>query len=244
VDESESEQGIPPKRQAWSTASLVLFGFILLGLLGVGWWEFTHQPKLVQGLPSDPAIQAATTLLAGPLEVPAGDLRFASSLDSLGEEPLIPGAPSDLRKLGQVEHWVREAQKRHPWDPRIECLLGHLDLTRRRYETALRHYGTAVGRASRYGEARLGYGVTLALEAQTEGNSRRARAFTLRAIGQLAAVDQADAFYLPALYDRAILLERVGRPKEAAEAARKYLSLEPRSVWSAALMRLMGLGSG
>lgn len=238
---SATEAGESPKRQAWSSASLILFGLILVGLLGVGWCEFMQQPKLVQGLPDDPAIHAATTLLGGPLDVPAGDLRFTTSLDSLADESTLPAFPN-LSTVGQAEHWVREAQRRHRWDPRIECLLGHLDLARRRYESASRHYATAVGRASRYGEARLGYGVTLALQAETEGNERRARALELRAIGQLAAVDAADPFFLPALYDRALLLVRVGRPKEAAAAARQYLSIEPRSVWSGSLMRLMGQG--
>ena len=236
-----SEQGGTPARQPWSITSLILFGFILIGLLGVGWWEFTHQPKLVQGLPADPAFHEAITLLGGPLMFSTGDLRFATSLDQAEDEPSLPVGPaSDLRVLGQAEQRVREAQKRHRWDPRIECLLGHLDLARHRYDSAERHYAAAVARASRYGEARLGYGVTLALDAQTEGNVRRARALTLRAIGQLAAVDVGDPFFLPALYDRAVLLDRVGRPKDAGAAARRYLSIEPRSPWAASLMRLIG----
>jgi hypothetical protein len=52
-------------------------------------------------------------------------------------------------------------------------------------------------------------------------------------------VDAVDPFFLPALYDRALLLDRVGRPKDAVATARRYLELEPRSPWAASLLRLI-----
>lgn len=244
---SASQQaGTPRPPPAWSATSLILFGLILALLLGVGWCERTHQPPLTQGLPTDPAVRTAITVLGGPLAAPSGELRFETSLDrEAAGEPVPPPAPTaDLQRLGEAEGWVRQAQSRHSWDPRLECLLGHLDLARHRYESAERHYAAAVGRAGRYGEARLGYGVTLALHAETEGNGRRARALTLRAVGQLAAVDARDPFFLPALYDRALLLERVGRPKDAVAAARQYLDLDPRSPWAASLLRWLGSEKG
>ena len=238
---TSQEPAAPARGTPWSGTSLIVFALLLFALLGIAVCQSLQQPRLVEGLPDDPAIHAATLVLGGPLLVSAGDLRFETSLDRVaaGELTVPPPLAADLKRLGEAERWVREGQHRHRWDPRFECLLGHLDMARHRYEMAERHYATAVGRASRYGEARLGYGVTLALHAETEGDQRRARSLTLRAIGQLAAVDARDPFYLPALYDRALLLERVGRPKDAVAAARHYLELEPRSVWAAALMRMI-----
>ena len=46
----------------------------------------------------------------------------------------------------------------------------------------------------------------------------------LRAIAQFAALDPRDAEYEEALYDRALLLERVGRKAEAARYAREYVA--------------------
>ena len=232
----------PPKPSGWSRASLILFGVILVALTAVGLYERTRRPPLVQGLPDDPAVQAGIMALGRSVTVRSGDLRFETGLDHLLSEPQgipAPPGPPDYQRLAEGERWFREAGKRHRSDPRIECLLGHLDLARHRFEGAERHYAAALWRGSRYGEARLGLGVTLALRAQTEGNIRRARALTLRAIGQLAAVDTADPFYLPALYDRALLLDRVGRPKEAVAAARQYLEVEPRSAWAASLLRMI-----
>jgi hypothetical protein len=238
---ASQEPGAPTRPVAWSPTSTILLATLLAILLGLGVWQMLQSPRLVQGLPDDPAVHAALTMLNGPLLVSAGDLRFETSLDreATGELSAPPQLTADMKRFGDAERWIREGQSRHRWDPRFECLLGHLDVARHRYEMAERHYSTAVSRASRYGEARLAYGVTLALNAETEGDQRRARGLLLRAIGQLAAVDARDPFYLPALYDRALLLDRVGRPKDAVAAARRYLQLEPRSVWSASLMRMI-----
>ena len=75
------------------------------------------------------------------------------------------------------------------------------------------------------------------MRARTEGDPRRGRALTLEAIAQLAAVDEDDPFYLPALYDRVMLLEQVERTQEARKWAARYVALEPASPWSAALRR-------
>jgi tetratricopeptide (TPR) repeat protein len=242
VSLSASQEPAATARPApWSPTSLVLFGLLLTALLGIGVCQLLQSPRLVQGLPDDPSVRAALMMLNGPLLVSAGDLRFETSLDreASGDLPVPPPLAADMKRLGEAERWLREGQRRHRFDPRYDCLLGHLDVARHRYEMAERHYATAVARASRYGEARLAYGVTLALEADTEGDQRRARRLLLRAIGQLAAVDPRDPFYLPALYDRALLLDRVGRPKDAVMAARRYVQLEPGSVWSASLMRMI-----
>ena len=90
-------------------------------------------------------------------------------------------------------------------------------------------------------EAHLGLGVTLALEAQLERDLLRARALQLQAAAQFAAVSERDAPYLAALYDRAVMLERVGRRDEARRWARAYLALDPASGWAEKLKRALAL---
>lgn len=212
---------------------VILAALAVIALVGV-----YHRAPSVRGMSDNPGARAAIAALGGPLAVSSGDLRFETSLDPGSGAPPRPGGPG-THALASAESLLVAARKRRPSDPRLDCLLGHLDLARHRYENAERRYAAALGQASRYGEARLGLGVALALRAQTEGDLRRTRALNLRAIAQLAAVDEGDRFYLPALYDRVILLGRVGRSSEAVARARRYLEIEPRSVWAAALLRMM-----
>ena len=78
-------------------AAVRAFGraLLLVALLGIAGCQSLQQPRLVQGLPDDPAIRAATLVLAGPLLVSAGDLRFetegawkrsGTTVDSLAKE--------------------------------------------------------------------------------------------------------------------------------------------------------------
>ncbi|MBI5711738.1 MAG: hypothetical protein HZC42_15755 [Candidatus Eisenbacteria bacterium] len=75
-------------------------------------------------------------------------------------------------------------------------------------------------------------GVTLALEAAAEPDPLRQRGLRLEAIAQLAAVRPEDAVYDAALYDRALLLARVGRHDEARRMADEFATREPGSAWA------------
>jgi hypothetical protein len=89
------------------------------------------------------------------------------------------------------------------------------------------------------GEAHLGLGVALALTAETLSDLAADRGLRLRAIAQFAAVPENDPVYLAALYDRALLLKRVGRESEAREWARQYRERDATSPWAEALDRAM-----
>ncbi|HEY3215897.1 MAG TPA: hypothetical protein VGK93_05350 [Candidatus Eisenbacteria bacterium] len=225
-----------------------MFAVVLLVFLAAALGARWLKPPRPQGLPDDAAVRAAQALLRDVLPVTSGPLRFRCELVGAGaEEP--PGA-SFRRELGAgeaarvaaAEQWLLTARQRHRRDVRLECAIAHLDLTAQRYERAERRYREALDRAPRYGEARLGLGVTLALAAATGGDRSRARRLRLQAIAQLAAVEPDDPSYLPALYDRALLLGQVGRREEALRWARRYLEREPAGRWAEALARELGLG--
>lgn len=220
---------------------MLSFAAILVLLAAVGVIGMLHRPPAPRGLPEDPGVEAARTALAGmPFDI--GELRFPTSLAAGEPIPLVEGMRQDhqggpAQRLEVAERRLREARERHPRDARLDALLGHVELAGLRLERAERRYRAAVARAPRYGEARLGLGVALARRAQTEGDARTARRLKLQGIAQLAAVEENDPFYLPALYDRILLLAEVGRLDEARRWTERYVALDPGSPWSAALMR-------
>jgi tetratricopeptide (TPR) repeat protein len=212
-------------------------------LTGVGLFGRLHHAHGPTGFPADPGVDAARRALGGRLELAVDPLRFASSFDDQASpaKPLEPD--SAVVRLADAARWMAEARTRHPLDPRVLGLSAHLELAADRLELAERLYREALSLAPRYGEARLGLGVTLARRAATEGDERSARALELQAIAQLTAVSAEDRFFLPALYDRVLLLARVGRMVEARILARRYADLEPESAWSGALLRVVGAGA-
>ena len=90
-------------------------------------------------------------------------------------------------------------------------------------------------------EARLGLGVALALQADAEPDPSRARMLRLEAVAQFAAVDPRDPTIEPALYDRALLLDQVGRRPEALRVAREYAARDSVSPWAGRLRLALGL---
>jgi tetratricopeptide (TPR) repeat protein len=238
----------PAARGGWSRKAIVLFAVIMTALTAVGLVGQFHRPRGPHGLPDDPAVAAARAALGGSLEVAAGELRFESSFDDPDAEH--PESPTRERmaerfdRIASAARALEAGRARHPFDPRFEALLGHLELATDRLERAERHYRAATWFTAGYGEARLGLGVTLARRASAEGDERERRALTLEAIAQFAAVDERDRFYLPALFDRTLLLAEVGRMDEARRWTRRYLELEPGGVWNAVLLRKTGPDAG
>jgi hypothetical protein len=227
---------------SWNTRAVVLFVVILTMLTGIGVATWLYRPAPPSGLPSDPAVSEALAILGRSLEVDAGDLRFVSSLG----ESESSGAPFDTTspaRLTRAAFKIEEARARHRFDPRFDCLLGHVALASYRLDLAERRYRAALSLTPQYGEARLGLGVTLARRAALEGSVGSARAQRLEAIAQFAAVDEKDPFYLPALYDRILVLLEVGRGAMARKLAARYETLEPGSVWTRSLERRLDRGS-
>lgn len=255
MDPSTRRPATPPPlaRTGWSPQAIASFGVILAGLTTVGVVGLTHRGAPPPGLPDDPAVNAARAALGGPLVVDAGGLRFESSLGSWGgggeldsrrgttADTLAAGAgtapPDRGARLALAAERLAEARARHPLDPRLDCLLGHVELAAQRLERAERRYRAALRFAPHYGEARLGLGVTLARRAEIEGDEREARTLALEAIAQLAAVEERDRFHLAALHDRAVVTARVGRHAEARRLAERYAELDPASAWSESLRR-------
>ena len=235
-DRPASDRPDPPHSPSWNRRAVVLFALILTVLAGIGLANWLYRPAPPTGRPPDPAVGAAIGLLRGALQVDTGDLRFATSLDeSLFVAPLPDSAR--FRRLSEAAFRLEQAHARDRFDPRIECLLGHVALAANRLALAERRYRSALSLNPGYGEARLGLGVTLARRAAGEDDRRSARAHRLQAIAQLAAVEETDPFGLPALFDRVLLLIDVGRIDEARRLAERYETLEPGSVWTGFLRR-------
>jgi len=234
----------PPRPlYGWSSRPLILFASIMVVLTGIGLFGRFHRSPGPAGFPEDAAVDSARASLHGRLEIDAVGLRFGTSFDAgdPGHEP--PLSPEDrVTALAAASRWMAEARSRLQLDPRVACLSAHLDLASDRLEHAEHFYREALALAPRYGEARLGLGVTLVRHAATEGDERSVRALELQAAAQFAAVHEDDRFYLPALYDRTVMLARIGRTEEARRLARRYATLDPGSEWTASLLRRVGLG--
>jgi len=222
----------------WSPRALILFGSIMAVLGGVGVFERLHHARGPSGLPSDAAVDSARAALHGALPVATMGLRFVSSFDT--DEADRPD--SMTASLAAASRWMAVARARLPLEPRAACLSAHLDLAADRLDQAEHFYRAALALSPRYGEARLGLGVALARRAATEGDERSVRALELQATAQFASVQEDDRFYLPALYDRALMLARVGRAEEARQVARRYAALEPGSAWTTTLLRRLNAG--
>lgn len=192
--------------------------------------------RIVSGLPDEPEVARARALVENRLAVESGELRVVSSL--LGET----GA-ADPALATAAERILAPARARRPGDARLTAALAGLRLAAHRYAHAERLYRQALDREPHYGEARLGLGVALALRAAAEGDPERARGLRLRAISQFAAVPPGDPCAEAALYDRALLLARVGRGAEARSHAREYLALDPASAWATLLRRELDVAS-
>jgi tetratricopeptide (TPR) repeat protein len=218
---------IPP-----ATAFLACLAVLLLaGLLP--WIAPAPKPS---GLPDDPQVRAAAALVQGRLALPASGLRFTSSL--AGDSPTgVTEAPDLEERISQAARLLRDARSR---DTRIEAAIAALDLAAGRYPSASRRYRRAIGRSSVYPEAHLGLGMVLALEAQAATYPVLERRLELQALAQFAAVPKQSMMHPIALYDRAVMLERVGRADEARRRAREYLALDSTSSWADAMRRVAG----
>jgi len=211
------------RRLQWRAMPALMFLGILALLLGVAFWPSVFPPKRIAGLPDDPDVFAAAVRLRAHIALPASELRFESALTG----DVIPGmraAPDADERLADAAALLDQAHSRFAQDVRMQVARAALDLVRHRYRDAERRYRSALNRYTNYPEARLGLGVTLGLAGQLERNPLAQRQRFLRAIAQFSAVGPRDAEYEEALYDRALLLERVGRREEAARCAREYLT--------------------
>ena len=237
-------------RLSWLPAPTLLFGATMLLFATTGLIALLVRAPSVAGLPDDPEVRDARALLSSGLPLASGELRFRCALIDDGHEQPPDSNPrrelsgDEVARAAAAERLLSRARLRHPGDSRLICALAHLDLVAQRFERAERRYRAAIRQAPHYGEARLGSGLALALTANTLGDAARARGLRLEAIAQFAAVGEEDPQYRPALYNRALVLHRVGRREEARRWAQRYVDREPGSLWSKALARTLGMSAG
>lgn len=228
------------RRIQWRAASALVFLGILASLAGLAIMPLISPPMVSHGLPDDPDVKAAAGLVQNRLCANAGDLQFYSSL--LGDEGAgHPFTTGDEGTVARSEGLLKRALSHHPGDARITTSLATLEFVRGKLAHAERGYRSALDRASWCGEARLALGVLLALRAEHEATSMTRRGLELQAIAQFAAIGQGDPALGAALYNRALLLTRVGRPDEARRVAALALARDPHGSWSESLRRAVGL---
>ena len=222
------------RRIKWpALPALVFLGLMvmLLVLAGVSLWLRPDHPR---GLPGDAALLAAVGLPDASLGVLAPDLRFRAEAMG-GDVAAHANDAAALVRIAAAEHVLARWARRHPGEPQVRAALGALALARHDYAAAVTRYREACERAPHYAEGRLGWGLSLALDAEHTSDPWLRRALTLRAIAQFAAVDPSEPEYPHALFNRAHLLAEVGRTHEAATLARRYEAIDPNSAWASAL---------
>jgi tetratricopeptide (TPR) repeat protein len=227
------------RRVKWRALPAIIFLGIMVvfGIVALMPDIFRRAP--ITGLPDDADILAARELVAGRLALGSGTLRFRSSLLGEGAVAAALTAEDDLALERAFDHLDR-ARRRHLRDHRIVAAQAALELAAGRLDRAEVRYRTALLGASAYGEARLGLGTCLALMAERETQPLVDRGLRLRAIAQFAAVPEDDPLHTLALYDRAVLLMRVGRADEARRFGRAYLERDPSDPWAGRLTATLG----
>jgi Flp pilus assembly protein TadD len=242
---SSPPRPIPPpvaeleRRIKWSSAAVVVFVASLALLASMAVIAAVTPIHSVDGLPDDPEVRAARAQVASTVRVRADGLRFESALFDPAPAPGLH--PAAVHMMAVVaDSLLERARARLLTDSRIPALQGHLALAQRRYVEAERRYRGAIDLAAHTSEARLGLGVALALRAEDTRDQRDARALLLQAIAQFAAVRDDAPCRAAALYDRALLLWRVGRRREAEAFTRAYLREDSTSAWSARLREESG----
>lgn len=225
------------RRLRWRVLPTVLFIVILSALALAAYLSLTARQQHPQGLPDDPRAQHAFGLLAGRTSTATNGLRWRSTL--LGGEPPDDAASAGMLARAARARPVLDALVRdHPFDPRPLAARAALDVVTHDYRHAATHYRHACELAPHYGEGRLGAGVALALEADRTSAPWQSRALRLEAIAEWTVVDSVDAEYLPALYDRTVLLREIGRTAEMHASRDRYLARDSTSAWAAALRGL------
>jgi len=226
----------PPGKAAWPAAPAALLLGMLLAVAAVGIVLSLSAPGVVSGLPQVPEVLAAASQVRDRLRVETGGLRLESALlgtNQAGE----PFSATHLELARRADSLLARVPASGRDIVRVTSARASLSLARRDYEAAIRGYRSAVGRAPGYGEARLGLGVALALHAEAQADSRKHRATQLRALAQFANVDESDPAFQAALYNRTLMLARVGRHDEARRFRAEYEKIDGGSVWTATLDR-------
>jgi len=210
---------------------------LLLGLLALGLWGWLAPVERPRGLPTDRDVAAAQELLAGGLPLALPDLVLATTL--AGESRWIPPDSLPIARLAAAHERLLRSAGRHPNDPRITVSIAHLELSGLRADRAVQLYREALDQSPHYGEARLGLGIALTARSLVDPDPERGRVRALEALGQFANIDPADPVHAAALYNRALLLSRVGRTREGVQLLERELAARPTGQWAERYQRLL-----
>lgn len=228
------------RRLRWPALPTLLFLSFLVMLLLLAGISLWLRPQHPTGLPGDAALLTAVALPDTSLSVLTDGLRFRAA--ALGGEPQTRTLDqAAIQRVEQVERTLAQWARQHPTEPRVRAALGALALVRHDYSTAADRYKEACERSPHYAEGRLGWGVALALDAERTPDAWPRRSRMLRAIAQFAAVDEHQPEHALALWNRARLLDEVGRRDEALAFASAYLSLDPSGPHAARLRSALRL---
>jgi hypothetical protein len=228
------------RRLNWRLISIGVFACLMVVLAVIAAVSrFTSHPPLT-GLPEDPAIATARVWVHGRTLPEHGALRWSSALLGDGATSGV-FAPAERARARRAAAALEPAREKFRGDPRVVAALASLALVNADLRAAERGYRAALDRNPHYGEARLGLGVTLALRARLAPGVLKPRALELAAIAQFAAVPASDPLAPIALWNRAMLLDVVGRDDEARAIAREYRDYDPNGPWAA---KLDGAGAG
>lgn len=237
LGDSDPDAPAPASSLAWSRSATLLFAALLLGLLALALWSWLAPVEHPRGLPDDPDVAAARELMTDGLPLSVPDLVLATSI--AGESRWI--APDSVAegRLAAARDRLTRAAGRHPDDVRIDVAIAHLELAARRLDDAIPRYRESLDRFPRYGEARLGLGVALITQGVFDLDPDLGRARAFEALGQFANIDRGDPAYEAALYDRVVVLGRVGRVREASRLLRRELDANPGGAWAARYRQLL-----
>lgn len=206
--------------RAWPT---LLFITNLTLLLVAGIVSVTMKPQRPSGLPEDARARVVRDIIAGRIAVATGPMRWQAAL--LGGTPVANRAPDAamLARVSEARAALEPVVRQHARDPRGHAALAALAMVTHDHVDAIHRYRAACERAPHYGEGRLGLGVALALLANRTPEVWQSRQLRLEAIAQFAAVDADDPLHSDAVHNRALLLAEVGRTREAARFAQRWL---------------------
>lgn len=228
------------RRMQWRFVSVIVFGGLMVALAVAAALSLLAPRRIITGLPDDPDAALARALMRSGAPPATGELRFESALTGESRPGFwLPAEAAAAAERAQAS--IERARRRARFDPRLIAALGHVELARRMFGHAEDHYRVALEIGPHYGEAHLGLGVALALRGETEADPLRQRGLRLEALAQFIAVREGDPAYLDALYDRARVLEQLGRSDEARAIARAYLRRDPSSAWARSLANSLGL---
>jgi hypothetical protein len=225
----------------WSVGPTLLFAGLLSFLLVMALWARWSPVTRPGGMPDDPDVRAARTLLGGELPLASHGLVLVTAF--AGESPQTAADSLPLERLVGAHARLMAAARRHPRDARLAATLTHLELASLRYVKAERDYRALLETTPHDGESRLGLGIALAMRADWTGPggaTESGRALLLEAIAQFANVDRDDDAYWAAVYDRALLLPVAERAAGSRAVITTALAQGPPADWA---VRYRGLAA-